>query len=337
MPRVMTKVRFFVTGLLLLSGLMLSLNACSAPKEPQSEATPSTSVVTELEGKITVSGAFALYPMMVKWAEEFQKIYPKVRIDVSAGGAGKGVADALGKLADIGMVSRDISPTEIEQGGFYVSVVKDAVVATANSNNPAKERLLSQGLKRQDFINIWIDGKITDWNGIFSTADTSGKTGIHLYTRSDACGAAETWAKYLGKKQEDLLGIGVYGDPGLAEAVAKDRLGIGYNNINYAYDTRTGQQLAGLLVIPIDLNNDGKIAAEENFYSTADNITHAIASGAYPSPPAREENLLTYREFTGVNREFVKWILTDGQKYVSEAGYIQLSPERLATELAKLK
>ena len=40
---------------------------------------------------------------------------------------------------------------------------------------------------------------------------------------------------FLGKKQEDLLGIGVFGDPGLNEAVRKDALGIGFNNINYAY------------------------------------------------------------------------------------------------------
>ena len=42
----------------------------------------------ELKGEIQLSGAFALYPMAVKWAEEFRKIHPKVRIDISAGGAG---------------------------------------------------------------------------------------------------------------------------------------------------------------------------------------------------------------------------------------------------------
>lgn len=49
----------------------------------------------ELQGEIQLSGAFALYPMAVKWAEEFRKIHPKVRIDISAGGAGKGITDAL--------------------------------------------------------------------------------------------------------------------------------------------------------------------------------------------------------------------------------------------------
>lgn len=53
---------------------------------------------------IRISGAWALYPMMVKWGEEYKKIRSDMRIDISAGGAGKGVMDALSQLTDIGMV-----------------------------------------------------------------------------------------------------------------------------------------------------------------------------------------------------------------------------------------
>ena len=88
---------------------------------------------------------------------------------------------------------------------------------------------------------------------------------IRVYTRSDSCGAAETWAQYLGgKNQEDLKGVGVYGDPGLAEAVRKDLLGIGYNNLGYAYDFKTGLPLDGLFIIPIDVNENGKVDPGEN-------------------------------------------------------------------------
>ena len=55
------------------------------------------------KGTIKVSGAWALYPMMVKWAEEYQEIHPNVKIEVSAGGAGKGMTDALAGLVDIGL------------------------------------------------------------------------------------------------------------------------------------------------------------------------------------------------------------------------------------------
>ena len=69
-------------------------------------------------GTISISGAWALYPMVLKWAEEFKKIHPKVKIDVQAGGAGKGMADVLAGMADFGMVSRDIHPEEVKKGAF---------------------------------------------------------------------------------------------------------------------------------------------------------------------------------------------------------------------------
>ena len=166
---------------------------------------------------------------------------------------------------------------------------------------------------------------------------TEGKYVLDVYTRSDACGAADTWAKYLGNySQEDLKGTGVYGDPGLAEAVKKDRLSIGYTNLNYAYDMTTDKQISGLRVIPIDLNENGQIDADEDFYANKTLLTGAIATGRYPSPPARDENLVTKGEFRGIAEEFVRWILTDGQKYCSEVGYIALSAEEVENELTKL-
>ena len=59
---------------------------------------------------------------------------------------------------------------------------------------------------------IFISGEIKTWG---QALKTNNKDIINVYTRSDACGAAETWAKFLDAKQDDLVGIGVYGDPGV--------------------------------------------------------------------------------------------------------------------------
>ena len=288
---------------------------------------------------IEVSGAWALYPMMVKWVEEFQKVHPKVRIDVSAGGAGKGMADALSGLVDIGMVSRDISPEEIKKGAFWVSVCKDAVVPTVNKDNPVLADLLSHGVKKSVFIDIWIYGNITTWGEVVGKPEVTNP--IKLFTRYDACGADETWAKYMGCKQEDLgkFAVGVYGDPGLADAVKNNLLGMGYNNVNYAYDEKTKKPVEGITIIPLDLNENGQVDENEDFYGTKGELVNAIATGVYPSPPARNLNLVTKDAFTGETKEFVKWIFSDdgGQQYVEETGYIQLSQEKLNEELEKLK
>jgi phosphate transport system substrate-binding protein len=160
---------------------------------------------------------------------------------------------------------------------------------------------------------------------------------VRVYTRSDACGAAKTWASYLGATQEELKGVGVYGDPGLADAVKRDALGIGYNNINYVYDTTTGLPVAGVTVLPIDTNGDGVIGEGEDFYSTRDEVVAAIAAGLYPSPPARDLHLVSGgRPDSGLVIEFLRWVLTDGQKYIHEAGYVTLPEEKLKEQLARL-
>jgi len=290
----------------------------------------------KLSGQISISGAFALYPMTVKWAEEFRKIHPGVRIDISAGGAGKGIADALNNMVEIGMVSREIYPEELKKGAFPVAVTRDAVVAVISEQNPALKDILAKGLRKDAGINLWITGKYKSWAQAFSVKSTAP---VHVYTRSDACGAAEMWAKYFGKKQEDLLGVGVFGDPGMAQAVKKDPLGIGFNNIGYAYDATTKKPVKGLRVIPLDLNNNGKIDPDENFYDSMNNVIAAIASGKYPSPPARDlffvmkGNPRSNKLLTA----FIKWVLTEGQKYVHEAGYIALTKEKIAIELKKIQ
>jgi len=290
----------------------------------------------KLSGQISISGAFALYPMTVKWAEEFRKINPDVRIDISAGGAGKGIADALSGMVEIGMVSREIYPEEIKKGAFPVAVTKDAVVAVVSELNPVLNDILARGMKKDAGSNIWITGRYASWSQAFNTKSSSP---IHVYTRSDACGAAEMWAKYFGRKQEDLLGVGVFGDPGLAQAVKKDPLGIGFNNIGYAYDAQTKKQVKGLRVVPIDLNNNGRVDDDENFYNSMNDLIAAIASGKYPSPPARELYFVCKGnpKNNKVLTEFIKWVLSDGQKFVHEAGYIALPNEKILSETKKLE
>ena len=287
----------------------------------------------KLQGTITVSGAWALYPLMVRWGEEFQKLHPDVRFDISAGGAGKGMADALANAVDIGMVSREVYPEEVEKGAFWVSATRDAVFPTISVENPVWEDLHRQGISQEMFIGIFITGEITTWGQVVDRPEVSEP--IHVFTRSDACGAAATWAQYLGWAQEDLLGIAVYGDPGLLDAVVKDPLGIGFNNLNYAFDADTGMPVAGAWVVPVDADGSGQAEQEEVFY-TKDQAVRAVAMGHYPAPPARDLNLVTYGKPEGLVKTFLTWVLTDGQDFVAEAGYISLPQDKLGAELAKL-
>ena len=315
-------------NLLASLGVIIILYGCSNHKDQKKQD-------NNPDETISISGAFALYPMMVKWSEEYRKTNPHIHIDISAGGAGKGITDALSNMTDFGMVSRDLNPDEIKKGAFGIAVVKDAVVVTVSSGNPTLKTLLEHGLNKDIAKKIWLSQDNKSWGDIFGFAD---KSPIHVYTRSDAAGAAECWAKYLGKKQEDLLGTGVFGDPGLATAIIKDPLSIGYNNIAYAYDAKTRKPNPGIVVLPLDLNNNGHIDADEDFYTNLDQLIAAISTGKYPSPPVRDLLLITNgKPSKKVVNDFIKWILSDGQKFVESSGYIQLPDKIINDELKKLE
>jgi phosphate transport system substrate-binding protein len=289
------------------------------------------------EKTVRISGAFALYPLAVRWSEEFRRTHPKVRFDITGGGAGKGITDALAGLVDIGMVSREPHPEELQKGALFIPVAKDAVVATINEHNPVRSLLLRKGVTRQVLREIWVTQRIKTWGEVVGTKEASP---LHVYTRADAAGAAETWAKFLvGKdgKQEDLKGTGVSGDPGMAAAVARDPLAIGYNNIGFAYDQRTGKPVKGLLVLPLDLNGNGKLDRSENFYATRDQLLRAVADGRYPSPPARTLYFVMKGKPKGIVAEFLRWVLTDGQKIAPDAGFIPLNKTAVLTALRQVR
>ncbi len=145
------------------------------------------------------------------------------------------------------------------------------------------------------------------------------------------------WAPFAGgEAQEELQGTAVNADPGLAEAVRQDPLGVGYNNVGFAYNPVTGEPNEGLAIIPIDLNANGRIDPDEDFYRSRDDLTKAIATHIYPFPPARVLYLVTKGEPTPAVRDFFRWILNDGQAFVAEAGYVALTENRIDEALRLL-
>ena len=263
------KKRFLLT--ICLSALIVSMSISCKGKSVEA-----TNDGDELNGNISISGAFALYPLAVKWSEEFQKMHPGVRIDLSAGGAGKGMTDVLADVVDLGMVSREVYDAELQKGAVPFATAKDAVVITINADNPFAGELMKKGISKETATKIWITGEDVSWGQVLGSDDA---TPVHVYTRSDACGAAETFALWMGHKQEDLRA---------------DKLAVGLNNIGYAYDEKSRRPNPGLLVVPIDRDNDGVISSEEYFYDTKDDFIAAVSENKYPSPPARDLYLVSH-------------------------------------------
>jgi phosphate transport system substrate-binding protein len=287
--------------------------------------------------QINFSGAFALYPLNLKWSEEYKKTHPGIIFNIQPGGAGKGLTDALAGNADAGMFSREISDNELDKNVWYIALAKDAVFATINVNNPYADLLKTRGLTKDALKNIFTSDNHSTWEALLGLPNKP-EHKINVYTRSDASGAAESWAAYFNMRQDNLKGAGMMGDPGIADAVKKDAEGIGFNNPQYIFEIQSGAKISGIEILPLDVNNNGKIDSAENFYGNLATLENAVLNGLYPSPPVRDLYFVCKQKPTNPEvLAYFKWVLTDGQQFIKGAGYVPLPADVIQEQLKKLE
>lgn len=280
---------------------------------------------------ITLSGAFAIYPTAVQWAEAFQKLHPEVKVEVSAGGAGKGAADCIAGLVDIGMVSREPDQAELDKGILAVPICHDGVFAIISEKNPVAPEIAVKGMTRTTLFALYKEQKKMTWEEI--AGKKGGNTPVSVYTRSDACGAAATFAKFLGKlKQEDLTGIGINSDPQMINAVLNDPNGVSYTNFSYIFG-KDGSVVTGAKVVSIDANENGKVDPEELVESRA-NAMKFIEQGTYPI--GRTNFFFLRGKPTGVLKEFMQFCLgQEGTKILNEVGTSLPLPQEKRDQIVK--
>jgi len=276
-----------------------------------------------VKGSITVTGAFALYPMMEVWSAVYQSENPKVKIFLFPASSTKGNMAVVNNQADIGMFSKRIDLLMDSGLITYYPVAQDAVFVSVNSKNPTLDLLTSRGIDKEMLAEIFVKANETNWSGLTSNVI---EDNLFVFTRSDLCGAGEMFAGFLDVRQEDLRGIGVYGDPGMVRAIRGQKLAIGYNNLRYIYNNTTKMFYDDMAVMPIDFNGNGTIDNEEDFYESLDTITHAIKAGKYPYPLARVLYILLQKEEANpLTLHFKNWVMTEGQKYVERTGYVKIN------------
>ncbi|MEF8819263.1 MAG: substrate-binding domain-containing protein [Haloferacaceae archaeon] len=291
-------------------------------------------------GTVRISGGVGPLPMVQVWADIYAE-QADTTFDISGGGTGVGVSDLLNEQVDIAMMGREPFEEEIEQGLVAVPMLIDTVVGTVNKNNPVIEEINSQGLTRAEMEAIFTK-EITNWGDLYEGVDVDEE--IVVYGRSDASAAYKKWGEFLGGDgeaytQDELEGLSdgnFSGDQSVAQSLGENANAISLNNINYVYGLESGELDGDIRPVPLDRDGGGLSEAEQ-FYTTREEFLAAVERGDYPAPPAREMWLAAKNQFGSDSARFVEWVLTDGQQYVSENGYVPLEQSRLEDGLQTLE
>jgi len=312
--------------------LIIFLNSC---KKHESEGDNKTFEEQKISGTIILSGAYALSPAAFNWAKEFQHQYPSVKVKVYEKGTGEGIKDLIDKKASIAMVSRDATPEENNGVLWKIPVARDGVGLIVNSKNPYLNDILTRGFTQAELAKIFTSPKQILWSNFIDTKD---KNPISIYTRADNSGAAEVWANFLFCTQSDLKGKACEGDPGMIDCIKEDIYSIGYCNLNYAFDNKTKIRKTEIQVIPIDLNNNGKVDKKEEIADNLMDFERNVWSGKYPKCLCRYLYLATLEKPTDpVIIEFIKFTQGKGQEIVTESGLCQLNSIEIENNYLLLK
>lgn len=303
-------------------GFMLIIFILFGCKSEPTKELQTNKVHPALNGTIIISGADALFPLMQIWAEEFSKENEDLTISVAKGGSDKGLDDLLTGQVNLAMVSRSLTPKEEANGLWYFTVSKEGVIPIINDKNPYLKEIQNQGIDRTTLIELFATNIPIQWGNILGVEKNDP---VKIFIRSDISGTAEVWSDYLGVKQHDLIGMSLASENLLIEAVMHEPLSLSFCNAHSAYNLKKNRVRKGLSVIPIDLNNNGKIESKEQFYKELCMLQRAAYLGKYPSHLCRELYLVSIGKPSNPSiQEFIKWILTDGQKIAAKEGYAEI-------------
>ncbi len=288
-----------------------------------------------ISGSINISGAYALYPLVKKWSDDFMKLHPAVKIVVSEGGPGQGFDDLRSKKSQLAMISRPLTDEEQTEGIWILPVAKEGVASIVNQRNPFIKRILERGITPEKLIRLFTGNQSMSWGELI---DSTVKEKAVVYTREDESGAAAVWAGFLWKKSTDLKGIKVTGDDEMIKSIQGNPLAIGYCNFSYAFTPGTGDRIKDIQVIPIDLDFDRKIDRKELPFSNINKAHRGLWLGYYPKNLTRE---LTFGSIGKPSDpailEFLNYTLTAGQSMVSSSGFCELNDVYIKNALEKLK
>jgi len=306
-----------------------------------------------------VNGAGATFPLPVysKWFDEYHKAHPGVQINYQSVGSGAGIRQLQSGTVDFG--ASDMPMTDEQLGQAKVPVqhfptVLGAVVPTYNIPGVSAELNFTPDA----LAGIYL-GTITKWNDPAIAGANSGvnlpSSDIVVAHRSDGSGTTFIWTDYLSKVNADWkskvgrgasvnwpVGLGGKGNEGVSGLVKETPNAVGYVELIYAIQNNMPygrvRNAAGSFM-KADLNGVTAAAAAAAKNMPDDfrvSITNPEGKTAYPissftwlliptkiSDPVKRDTL----------KGFLKWMMTDGQKFTEPLSYAKLPKEVVEKEM----
>ena len=307
--------------------------------------------------QINGAGATFPYPIYSKWFDEYHKAHPDVEINYQSIGSGGGIRQLLAGTVDFGASDGPMTDEQLGQAKIKVlhfPTVLGADVPTYNVPGVTVELNFTPEVLAGIFL-----GKITKWNDPELAKANSGVSlpgnDIIVVHRSDGSGTTYIWTDYLSKVSDDWkthvgrntsvnwpVGLGGKGNEGVSGLVKQTPNSLGYVELIYAIQNHMPYgrvRNASGKFVKADLASVTAAAASVSGEMPADfrvSITNASGKNAYPISsftwlliPNKIDDQRKKQTLTN----FLRWMMTDGQKFCEALAYAPLPKAVVAKEM----
>jgi phosphate transport system substrate-binding protein len=319
-----------------------------------------TGVAAQQHLQINGAGATFPNPIYSKWFSEYNKLHPNVQINYQSLGSGAGIRQITNQTVFFGATDGPMTPDQLLAAPskiLHFPTVLGAVVPVYNIPGVNAELKFTGAVLADIFL-----GKIAKWNDPAIAKLNGGVnlpgTDITVVHRSDGSGTSYIFVDFLAKASPEWkqkvgvatsvnwpTGVGGKGNEGVSGLVTQTPGSIGYVELIYALQNKvsygTVQNAAGEFV-KASVEAVTKAAAEAVKSMPAVfrvSITNAPGAGVYPISSFTwmlfYENPKDKAQAKAMV-DFMKWALTDGQKYCAELGYAPLPEPVVKMEMAAL-
>ena len=283
-----------------------------------------------IAGNLSSVGSDTLANLMTLWAEEFNREYPNVNIQIQAAGSSTAPPALTEGTSNLGPMSREMKDDELEafedKYGYKpvaVPVAIDALAVMVNKDNPIKgltvpqvDAIFSSTRKcgHETDIETWGDAGVAAW----------GSKTIQLYGRNSVSGTYGYFKEHALCKGDFKSNVNEQpGSASVVQSVTSSKNGIGYSGMGYS--------TSGIRMVPL-----AKKAGQPFVEATPENAI----KGAYPLTRYLYiyVNKKPNQPLAPLENEFMKMVLSKtGQQVVIKDGYIPLPAKVVEKVLSTLK
>jgi phosphate transport system substrate-binding protein len=292
--------RYHTLFLLLVCCILLT--ACLCRRTESSQGTLASTLIHN-------KGSDTIVNLALAWAEAYQVIRPEVRISVTGGGSGTGIAALINATVDIANASRTIKPeeqAEAESNGITPMefvIARDAIAIIVNQENPVNRLTIAQVSDIYSGVtNNWIE--VGGENRPIVRLSRETNSGTHVYFLEQVIRKGNKEDKTLFSTDTLLLPS----SEGISAEIRQNPNAIGYDGLGYVTDDMK------VIAISSDVSGHFVLPSPETVHSQE-------------YPIARDLFMYTAGEPSETIKAYLEWILTpEAQLIVSELGFVPILP-----------